>query len=217
MKNIYIVANWKSNKTEAEALEFFSEFSKIYKPVEGKGVIICPSFTSLSSSLKFINENNLDIKLGAQNVSPFELGAFTGEVNSAQIKEFCSYCIVGHSERRGKFSEDLSMINDKIRQLEKEKITPIVCISQISQLEGLLLTDDALVAYEPLSAIGSGKPDSPQDDENIAKDIKAKVLYGGSVNEQNVAGFTSSLSIDGVLVGEKSLDPQSFLQIINNA
>ena len=217
MKNIYIVANWKSNKTEAEALEFFSEFSKIYKPVEGKGVIICPSFTSLSSSLKFINENNLDIKLGAQNVSPFELGAFTGEVNSAQIKEFCSYCIVGHSERRGKFSEDLSMINDKIRQLEKEKITPIVCISQISQLEGLLLTDDALVAYEPLSAIGSGKPDSPQDDENIAKEIKAKVLYGGSVNEQNVAGFTSSLSIDGVLVGEKSLDPQSFLQIINNA
>lgn len=214
-----IVGNFKSNKTEREALQWILEFSKNYKEDPQKEVIICPSFTALSAVRKFIDNNNLNVSLGAQNVSSFDKGPFTGEINAQQLYEFCSYCIVGHSERREKFSEDLSLINDKIARLIEYKITPITCISQIEQLGGIQNLDKCVIAYEPLFAVGSDHPQDPGEALKFGKSIKDKVsgpiLYGGSVSPQNVASYTDFF--DGVLVGEDSLDPSLFSQIVKNA
>ncbi len=219
MKKVQIVANFKSNKTEKEALDWIENFSKKYKPLNEREIIICPSFTSLADLSKFILEKKLDIVLGAQNVSPFDSGPFTGEVNAAQLKEFCSYCIVGHSERREKFSEDLSVINDKIANLIRENITPILCMSAVEQLQGVQNLENCIIAYEPLGAIGSREPQDPQEASKITEEIRniadTKVLYGGSVNPQNAQPYLNFF--DGVLVGEDSLDPDLFSQIVNNA
>jgi triosephosphate isomerase len=222
MKRLLIVANWKSNKTQNQSLSFLEAFADSYRFDENKNIVICPSFTSLYQVSDFLKQKNIDIKVGAQNVSPFDPGAYTGEINSAQVKDFCAYCIIGHSERRNSFAENHKMVSDKIMQLEKEDIIPIVCVSNMSQVEDLSFSKTSVIAYEPIEAIGSGEAASPHAVEEITTQIKEKfpdslVLYGGSVDSKNISSFTSLSSVDGVLVGSESLDPESFLQIINNA
>ncbi|MGH7203545.1 MAG: triose-phosphate isomerase family protein, partial [Candidatus Levyibacteriota bacterium] len=158
--------------------------------------------------------------IGAQDISPFASGAYTGEVNANQIKEFAQYAIIGHSERRKYFREDDEMLIKKVRMALAEGIIPIFCVASADTFipEGV-----ELVAYEPLFAIGSGKADTPEDAEEIARAIKEKnadvktVIYGGSVNPENVHSFTSMPSVDGVLPGGASLDTQKFTQLITNA
>ena len=107
MKKLFIVGNWKSNKTVAEAkawLEKFGELNPHYASEE-KEAIVCPPFTLLSEMKSIIDSQNLPIKLGVQNVSPFGKGAYTGEVYAEEVKEFVTHAIVGHSERRRLFHE----------------------------------------------------------------------------------------------------------------
>lgn len=219
MKKVLIVGNFKSNKTEKESSEWFEKFSENYQQNFEKEVVICPSFTSLSSLSKLIEEKNLDIFLGAQDVSSFEEGPFTGEVSARQIKEFCKYSLVGHSERREKFSEDQAAINGKISNLIKAEIIPILCISEIEQLDRVGNLENCIIAYEPMHAIGTGEPLDPSLANDTLGKLRQKkslgVLYGGSVDSKNISNYTSSF--DGILVGTDSLDPLMFLQIINNA
>jgi triosephosphate isomerase len=223
MKSLIIAANWKSNKTLDEDDLFVSKFINSYKANDLKEIIICPSFTGISFISSKLKGNYGKISIGAQNVSSFSQGSFTGEVNAMQLKDFCSYCIVGHSERRINFSEDLSIINDKIKNLLEAEIAPIICVSSLDQLDGILssINGKSIIAYEPLSAIGSKDPANPIEVNKFSREIKekfdVKVLYGGSVNSENVSDFTNQDSIDGVLVGGESLDPISFLKIIENA
>ena len=219
MKKTYIVANWKSNKNKSEVISFLQEFKNHYSKSENKEVIFCPTFVYLQLFSDYIKDNSLDIKLGAQNVSRFEGGSFTGEVSAKQLKDFVTYCIVGHSERRLEFLEEPMVINDKILRLKEEGIIPIFCISDLKDLN-LLNLNNCIVAYEPPYAIGTGTPEDPTLAEKFGKEIKQKgltALYGASVNSSNVASFTTLESIDGVLVGTDSLDPHKFIEIINNA
>src|SRR3989344_2702708 len=203
MKSLFIVANWKSNKTKKETLLYLDILSKNLKRIDGKEVIICPSFVHLQLFSDYIKENNLDIKLGAQNVSHFEEGPFTGEVNAKQLRDFVSYCIVGHSERREKFSEDLGSINSKISNLINAQVTPILCISEVGQLEGVNDLENCIIAYEPLGTIGTGKALDPSLISSILGKLRQTtslgVLYGGSVDPHNVSKYSSSF--DGVLMG----------------
>ncbi len=110
MKKLFIVANWKSNKTIEDAERWIHNFKKELdrNPLDlsSKEIIICPSFSVLEHTRYCSKNLSLSIKLGAQNISAFDAGAYTGEVNGLQIKEFADYVIVGHSERRINFNEN---------------------------------------------------------------------------------------------------------------
>ncbi len=223
MKKLFLVANWKSNMTSAESRKWISgldqgEVKKV--SASEKTIIICPPVTLLLEFAWFIKSQKLPFMLGAQDVSPFDTGAYTGEVNARQIKEFADYVLIGHSERRKNFNEDDSLLEKKVSLAIKNSLTPIFCV----QSDDVRIPKDvSLVAYEPVFAIGTGNPDTPENAEKVATAIKQKnsnvqfVLYGGSVTKDNVGQFTSKEHIDGVLVGKASLSPLEFIGIIQHA
>jgi len=245
MKKLFIVANWKSNKTIKDTEKWLHDFDEELKrkqfSFESKVIIIAPPFTLLEHANYCSSNLKLPIKFAAQDVSPFEEGAYTGEISAKQIKELADYVIVGHSERRERFSEDEETINKKIALAQKYGLTTVLCVSELKQIhnstlrlpsmqlrtgrsgqEFIIHNSNFIVAYEPLSAIGSGHPDTPVNADEMARSIKKElaevpVLYGGSVTSGNVKNFTSMPYIDGVLVGGASLDPHEFLKIIKNA
>ncbi len=223
--NEFIVANWKSNKTEKEALEWMDAISK-NKPQlkEGQTIILCPSFPFLAPLKSQLTEANVPFQLGVQDISSFGEGAYTGAVNGAQLKEYAAYCLIGHSERRKNFGEDKGVILKKLEQCFLAGLLPIICVSQIDHVEEIassVFEKQIIIAYEPLFAIGSGLPDTPQNANDMATLIKEKisapVLYGGSVTSENVKSFTGTQALDGVLVGKSSLSPDEFSHIIQNA
>lgn len=218
MKQSIIVANWKSHMTESDASEWLKGISEtLIKDLQK--VILCAPFLLLSSLQEQIVGEKLPIDLGAQNISPFDEGPYTGEINGKQLAEYVKYVIIGHSERRNHFHEDDTMMREKVTMAQKYQIMPIFCVQTA---DTFIPKDVEIVAFEPIAAIGSGKADSPENANEIAKKLKEqtnikKVLYGGSVTSENVKSFTSMDHIDGVLVGGASLSPQDFLQIIHNA
>ena len=227
MKQLFIVANFKSNKSRSQIEAWMDIFDKQFKEkvVEGKTVILAPAMPSVL----FVSNRLLAYKesfaLAVQNISPFPPGAFTGEVSTENLEGFnVQYTIIGHSERR-KMGETDEMVNEKIARAIEGKITPIVCVSNKEQTHNLQFPHNMLqpiIAFEPLDAIGTGKPEDPQSANDVAQKIKnrlgnVRVLYGGSVTAENVHAFTAQEQIDGVLVGGASLDAKSFSAIIQNA
>lgn len=222
MNKLFIVTNLKSNKNENEAKIWLEGFKKI-KEIEGslleKEIVVCPSFTELSLFKSFTLENNLPVKLGAQNVSPFDEGAYTGEVNAKQIRDYSDYVLIGHSERRNNFNESQDQLSQKVEVSLKYGLTPIFCV----QGSGNKIPNGIkILAYEPLFAIGSGNPDTPQNADKVAKEYLSNsndyhILYGGSVTSDNVSSFTKMENINGVLVGGAGLDFEEFIKIIENA
>ncbi len=223
-KNIWIIANWKSNKTIAEALQWVEQIGPHIPKAEGLKIVVCPTFSALSEIKKTIMVGNLPLLVGAQDLSPFGSGAYTGEEAASLLKELISIAIVGHSERRKNFGETDEMVANKTKQALANNITPLVCV----QDEDTLIPENcSLVVYEPIWAIstglnntpGVGRADNPEDDDKVASIIKQKygakleVLYGGSVNSGNVAGFIAQENISGVLVGNASLEPLEFIKI----
>lgn len=219
MNPILIIANFKSNKTKIEAEQWLREISEIKnQDLTNKRIIVCPSFTLLDYFKSYIGENNLPIELGAQDISRFAQGAHTGEVNGIQIKEFVNYVIIGHSERRTEFNEGENILKEKIKITIDCGLNPVLCVQNGDMMinQGV-----SIVAYEPVFAIGSGNPDTPENANEIAKKLKinanVNVLYGGSVTSENVSSFTGKDNIDGVLVGGASLEASELLKIVENA
>lgn len=222
MKKLFIVANWKSNKTLDEAMEWLNALSEISFPLDTKEMIVCPPFTLLPEMSRFVIQHNLPVKLGAQDVSPFGEGAYTGSVNAKQIKEFAEYVLIGHSERKRLFGEAEEIIPKKVEQALAVGLKPIVFLQdQASQIPSGV----EFVVYEPPSAISGASGGVPEKTADVlaAADVILKtnpsltVLYGGSVNAENVATFTTLPEIAGVVPGKASLDAASFLQIVENA
>ena len=216
MKNLYVVANWKENKTQEEATDFLSEFSKNYESRPNVTVIICPQYLVVPAVSDFTKSNNINVAIGVQDISKFDEGAHTGEVSAREASEFSRFAIIGHSERRsqGETNED---VQEKVDRATKFGIEPIVCVVNGNVPIPL---GAKTIAYEPIEAIGTGNPDTPENAEKIASLIKSKnsqvqhVLYGGSVTSKNVQSFVQMQNIDGVLVGGASLDPMEFSAII---
>ncbi len=212
MKSIVIVANWKSNKTVAEADSWLGSFKS---QVPDGTIILAAPFTLLH----LLHERKSGFELGAQDVSPLGVGAYTGAINAQQLKELVDWVIVGHSERRKNFGETDDILKQKVFQAKNAGLRVIFCVSDETET----VPEDAdIVAYEPIGAIGSGQSEDPRASNEIIARLKEKTkvpigLYGGSVTPDNVASFIQQPAIDGVLVGGVSLDPTKFLQLIHNA
>ncbi len=224
MKNIWIIANWKSNKTIAEALEWVSRVGPEIPKKDNLKIVVCPAFSSISEIKKTIKVGSFPIMVGAQDLSPFGVGAYTGEEPAQILKPLIDLAILGHSERRKNFGETDEMIAKKVEQALKNNIIPLVCVQSA---ETPVPEGCKLVAYEPIWAIstglsntlGAGHADTPEDANKVAKLLKDKygvdleVLYGGSVNSGNVKSFVTQEAISGVLVGNASLDVEEFVKI----
>lgn len=220
MKKIFIVANWKSNKTESEVKDWLSAMLDLKgQNLLNKEIIVCPSFVHLSAMKTFIEEQKLPIKLGAQDISPFGEGAYTGAINGKQIREFADYVLIGHSERRKYLGETETMLKEKVKMANKWNLRAIFCADSE---ESLIPENVSIIVYEPPTAISPAPADTPENAEKAAKALKAKtsidsILYGGNVVSENVSSFTKIDSIGGVLVGRASLDAKEFYEIIRNA
>ena len=158
----------------------------------------------------------LPIQLAAQNISSFPEGAYTGEINARQIKEFAQYVIVGHSERKKYLHESEMDIENKVREAKASDLQVIQCIQDEHSVihEGV-----SVVAYEPPSAIGSGNPDDPEHIKSVFSLVTEErsglqLLYGGSVNKDSLKGFLDIEKLSGFLIGGASLEAESFLSLL---
>lgn len=219
-----IVANFKANLNLKEAQVWFERAVPHLKAETKVEVVICPTFLSLEMGSEAITGTHLH--LGAQSVSTFPHGKYTGEVSADLLRGVVRFAIVGHSERRKYFGEDNHLISEKVRRLEENNIKPIVCVENTedaSQLSDLIKTRDLVVAYEPTFAIGTGTPDTPENAQKVAESIKlyfgenTPVLYGGSVTQDNIKSFLDQKSLGGALVGGASLNPEDFVALVRAA
>ena len=219
-----VVLNNKCNFNLDEYLDYQNKLKKFnFK----NDIVLCPSSVYLSN---FELEN---IFLGSQNVSPFNDGAYTGEVSARQLKSLnVKYCLVGHSERRVYFKENNEIMKNKIDQLLENEIIPIYCVGELEKnsdnneldkelkiLKEIHNNEKIIIAYEPLWAIGTGIQPNINELEKIIKLIKEKfpnnkVLYGGSVNEDSIVNLKSEL-IDGYLLGGVSLHPDRISMLLS--
>ena len=213
----YIIANWKMNMGLEEITSWtleFSDFQKHMKPdVE---IIISPSAVHIPMIYEVFKKTG--IKIASQDVSTEEKGAHTGDIGAFQIKQFCKYAIVGHSERK----EDVQTVIKKRDLCLKEGITPIVCFVEPDNLPKLY-KDGVLIAWENpqnISKNGVYNPEDPEIIRTVVKEIRkiipseAPLIYGGSVNKQNIEDIGKIEEINGVLVGNASLDPKIFSDMI---
>jgi triosephosphate isomerase (TIM) len=219
-----VIGNWKANKTPREVETWFEAFSLAAKKTSLQHqVALAPAFPLLPLvSEKIKKFNSAQLSLAVQDLSSYPPGSYTGAVPAYTLLDYAvRYAIVGHSERRRYFHETDQDVARKVEQALENGITPIVCIDQdYLRSQAAALAPEYLlrciVAYEPLGAIGTGS----NADVGLVKEVMAearevfgevKVIYGGSVDEFNVAEYL--LVCDGVLVGGSSLDGQKFARV----
>lgn len=215
-KSIWIIANWKANKNIQEALEWVSVVGPQIPKDEQLKIVVCPNFICLEQVAKEVKVGGFNLMVGSQDLSVFGTGAYTGEVPANLLSGLVSLSILGHSERRKNFNETNEIVAKKAKQAQTAGITPLICVQHI---ETPIPDGGKLVAYEPVWAIGTGEPDTAGNANRAAGNLKQnradlEVLYGGSVNSENAKGFVMQENINGVLVGNASLDPEEFVRII---
>lgn len=219
----YIIANWKANKNYTEAEEWIISFLKydfthIKKNTQ---IVICPP-SPFIPLLKYKIKSYPFVKIGAQNVSCFESGTYTGEVTVKTLFGLVDYVILGHSERRKYFNETDKVLFRKFVLAKKNGIEPLFCIRDENDA---IPAQVKFVVYEPIYAIstGTGQGNNEPLEKVLAMrkilkvDETFKFIYGGSVNEKNAAYYLENDEIDGILGGGASLDPQRFYKIIVQA
>lgn len=241
MRKTLVAANWKMNGSREFAGQFFRDLDLNGVDCD---VAFCPPFPYLPIVADLLQEaGRPSVSLGAQNVSEREAGAFTGEVSAAMLKDFgVRYVIVGHSERRSLFGETSELVAQKYVAAKEAGLVPILCVGETleereasralevigSQLDAVaeLAGDDcwkgAVVAYEPVWAIGTGKTATPEQAQAVHEFIRGRlgaageevqIVYGGSVKSANAASLFAQPDIDGALVGGASLDAAEFAGI----
>ncbi len=218
-----VIANWKSHKN----LTTIEEWMDVFISKLGKSLIPGKVDISIAPSAPFLSPvaNDLDhgVTISSQDVSPFPPGKYTGASNAKQLASLgVKYAIVGHSERRRYFHEDHAVVANKVTQCLEAGITPVVCVDDeyIAAQAAAITPEEAgrcVVAYEALSAIGTGNNMDVAHVAEVTADIKelfgpVPVLYGGSVSAENVAEYKAVS--DGWLVGTASLEVDDFMALV---
>ncbi|MEE8373567.1 MAG: triose-phosphate isomerase [Dehalococcoidia bacterium] len=244
MRTPIIAGNWKMHTNLAEATELVTAMKKRLNRIGGVEKVLCPPFVSLATVKEAVKGTS--IKLGAQNMHSERSGAYTGEISPTMLAGLCEFVILGHSERRTHFGESDQVVNKKVRAALAAGLKTIVCIGESLEqndagetvdvvtrqvkaaFEGIDLRDGAVIAYEPIWAIGTGKAARGDQVNAVAKVIRSvfallyggpaaselRIQYGGSVTSSNVAEFLGQSEIDGALVGGASLKAEEFLSIV---
>jgi len=246
-----IAGNWKMNMLASGVKGFVEELTPLvpgYK--KWCEAVVCVPFVMLPAALKAFNSGGIGV--GAQNMSEHASGAYTGEVSAAQLSDLgVGYVIIGHSERREYYGETDASVNKKVLAALASPLRPIVCVGESLEQRKTGVTNDlvalqvktalngvsiedirrVIIAYEPIWAIGTGMTATPEDAQDVCREIR-KVLgllynyetaravtiqYGGSMNEKNAFDLLAQTDIDGGLVGGASLKPELFAAIINAA
>lgn len=231
------------HKTAAQTSAFFEAFLPLERALPSRAeIVVAPPFTALAAAQAALATQSR-IGLGAQTMHWEESGAFTGEISPPMLVEFgVTHVILGHSERRMYFNEVDATINLKVKSALVHGLTPIIAVGETlaeresgetiarttaqtrAALEGLGRADIArvVVAYEPIWAIGSGRNCEPAQADLVMAAIRdcvgglddAPILYGGSMKPENAAAYLAQPNINGGLIGGASLDPQSFVTLI---
>lgn len=245
-----VAGNWKMNKTISEAAELLEALKPELKDIESVDLVVCTPYIDLPLAKEALAGSN--IKVGAQNLHWEVSGAYTGEVSAAMLKDLCEYVIIGHSERRAMFDETDETVNKKVFAALAAGLQPIVCVGETLEeneagqteavvgrmvregLKGLTVDEAAkiVVAYEPVWAIGTGKTATPDQANDVHKNVVRpilremfgaevgdgmRILYGGSVKPSNAAELFGQSDIDGGLIGGASLKTADFVGIVQGA
>jgi triosephosphate isomerase (TIM) len=246
-----MAGNWKMNLNHLEAIALVQKlaFSLDDKDHDAVEVVVLPPFTDLRSVQTLVDGDRLRIKYGAQDLSPFDSGAHTGDVGGPMLAKLgCDYVTIGHSERRQDHAETDELVKAKVAAAYRHDVVPILCVGEplevrregthvahaTGQLRAALdgLAEDSarrvVVAYEPVWAIGTGEVATPEDAQEVCAALRStlaeiyaaaladevRILYGGSVKPDNVAGIMAQNDVDGALVGGASLSPDDFTAIV---
>lgn len=249
MRIKFVAGNWKMNGNLATNRALLDSLVSVAARIPGVKCAICPPYPYLAQVQQVLSGSGM--AWGAQDVSQFDGGAYTGEISGAMLVDFgCRYVIVGHSERRTLFSETSETVAQKYAAALKSGLTPILCVGETlaereadrtqdvvsAQLDAVLARSGALsfahavIAYEPVWAIGTGKTATPEQAQAVHAYIRAhlgahddsvaegvQVLYGGSVKGSNAAQLFAMHDIDGGLIGGASLDASEFATICQAA
>ena len=224
----YVIANWKMNMDSKDLADWVGPFSRYYKKIKKDWkkkkipeerwpkTILCPSLIFVPAMREI--SQKMEVEIGVQDVSPFDRGPHTGETGAFQIKSFCRYAIIGHSERQ----EPIEVVARKRDVCLKENITPIICfINPVDLIK--LYKEGCVMAWEDpqnISTNGVYRAEDPAKISAITNEIRkmippeAKLIYGGSVNEKNASPISKINGLNGVLVGNASLDSEIFAAII---
>lgn len=244
MRRSLVVGNWKMNGTLSSAKSLAEGI------IAGLGsnnadIAACVPYVYIPAIADVVSGTSLG--LGSQNIADKASGAYTGEISATMLKEFnCQYALVGHSERRSYYGDTNESVAARFAQAQTQKITPILCVGEtleqreqeqtfavideqldaVINLVGINAFNAAVIAYEPVWAIGTGKTASDEQAQEVhhyirqyiaAKDQdiadKIQILYGGSAKPENAKGLFAMPDIDGGLIGGASLDAESFLKI----
>jgi len=245
MRKGLVAANWKMNGQKAVNSALLEALKAGLVGDIGIEVLVCPPSVYLSQVSELLTGSR--IFLGAQNVHPAESGAFTGEISSPMLRDLgCSHVIVGHSERREFFGESDGFVAEKFAAALAAELVPVLCVGEtrkqretgetekvvLRQLDAVIdhcgvdAFKQAVIAYEPVWAIGTGltaTPDQAQEVHALLRSHLAdidqvtaagiRILYGGSVKGANANELFAQQDIDGALVGGASLDAEEFLTI----
>ncbi len=245
MRRPMVAGNWKMHGSLAANRLLLRELEQRLKPEWPIDVVVFPPYVYLSESARLLGEGQ--IQLGAQDVCAESGGAFTGQVSASMLKDVgCRYVIVGHSERRRLHHEDDALVARKFAAAMRSGLTPVLCVGEtleeheahqtevvvgrqldaVMAMHGATSFASAIVAYEPVWAIGTGRTASPQQAQGVhaflrrriaAQDAniggQVRILYGGSVKGGNAAELFSMPDVDGGLVGGASLSADEFQQI----
>ncbi len=246
MRRSLVVGNWKMNGSVVMTDDLLTGLKEgVVRSLSAVDVVVCPPFLYIPLAVQMLAGTAIEV--GAQNLDIHKPGAYTGEIAAEMLKEQrCSYVIVGHSERRALYGESSDLVAQKVKAAMAAELKPIICVGEtlderergdtgrvvreqlmsVLDLNGVDIFPFAVVAYEPVWAIGTGRsasPDQAQEGHALIRESIAelnpvvadqtRLLYGGSVKPENAQGIFSSPDIDGGLIGGAALVASDFLAI----
>lgn len=245
MRQPLVAGNWKMNGSLDSINTLVEGIKAGLGEVKTAEVAVCPPFVYIPQVVQMLS--GTAVSVGSQDVSDEEFGAFTGEVAGPMLRDVgCTYAIVGHSERRSIYGESDEFTARKFAAARRFGLTPILCVGElleereagttetvvgrqldaVIELEGIAALGEAVIAYEPVWAIGTGRTASPEQAQEVHAFIrnklagldagvagKVRILYGGSVKAANAAELFAMADIDGGLIGGASLQAGEFLGI----
>ncbi len=250
MRTSLVAGNWKMNGSREQVTTLLQDLLPLLRDLTAKvECVVCPPSLYIAQTAEIIKSSN--IRLGAQNVANLLNPAFTGEISPLMLREFaCKYVIIGHSERRVLLQESDQLIAAKFKMALEAGLVPILCIGEsqaqmeagigseivlgqlqaVIEVAGIAAFKTAVIAYEPVWAIGTGLSATPAQAQNMHAEIReflaslnpeisteTRIIYGGSVNAGNAAALFAAADIDGGLIGGAALKAAEFSEICHAA